>query len=54
MTIEETEILAIKTMRVVMESKITEKDLEICLLYSKHKKIIFPDKNQIKNFLENL
>jgi 20S proteasome subunit alpha 5 len=54
MTIQETEKLAIKTMRVVMENKITEKDLELCLLISSTKKIVFPSQNQIKNFLENL
>nr|UXY87546.1 26S proteasome SU A5 [Cryptomonas curvata] len=54
MTSDENKILALKSMRVVMENKITEKDVEMCILNSNTKKIIFPTQNQIKNFLEKL
>ena len=54
MTMEESEILAIKTMRVVIENKITEKDLELCLLNSKTKNFTFLDNIQIKSILDHL
>jgi 20S proteasome subunit alpha 5 len=54
MTMEESEILAIKTMRVVIENKITEKDLELCLLSSKTKNFTFLDHIQIKSVLDHL
>ena len=54
MTLEESKILAIKTMRVVVENKITEKDLELSLLSSKTKNVAFLDHIQIKSILEHL
>jgi 20S proteasome subunit alpha 5 len=54
MTMVESEMLAIKTMRVVIENKLTEKDLELCLLNSKTKNFTFLDNIQIKNILDQL
>ena len=54
MTMEEIEKLAIKSMRVVIENKITESDLELCILDSKIKEVIFPTQNQIKKMLKQL